>query len=60
MLGTMIAFALARHRFRGRTGTNMLIFLPMATPEVVLAASLLTLYLNLGLKLGFSPSSSRT
>jgi spermidine/putrescine transport system permease protein len=53
VLGTMIAFALARHRFRGRTGTNLLIFLPMATPEVVLAASLLTLYLNLGLDLGF-------
>jgi spermidine/putrescine transport system permease protein len=53
ILGTMIAFALARHRFRGRTGTNLLIFLPMATPEVVLAASLLTLYLNLGLDLGF-------
>jgi len=53
ILGTMIAFALARHRFRGRTGTNLLIFLPMATPEIVLAASLLTLYLNLGLNLGF-------
>jgi spermidine/putrescine transport system permease protein len=53
VLGTMIAFALARHRFRGRTGTNLLIFLPMATPEVVLAASLLTLYLNLRVDLGF-------
>jgi spermidine/putrescine transport system permease protein len=53
ILGTMVAFALTRHRFRGRTGTNLLIFLPMATPEVVLAASLLTLYLNLGLNLGF-------
>ena len=38
----MVAFALARHRFRGRTATNLLIFLPMATPEVVLGASLLT------------------
>ena len=53
VLGTMVAFALARHRFRGRTGTNLLIFLPMATPEVVLAASLLTLYLILGMDLGF-------
>jgi len=53
ILGTMVAFALTRHRFRGRTGTNLLIFLPMATPEVVLAASLLTLFLNLGLNLGF-------
>ena len=53
VLGTMVAFALTRYRFRGRTPTNLLIFLPMATPEVVLAASLLTLYLNLGLSLGF-------
>jgi spermidine/putrescine transport system permease protein len=53
VLGTMIAFALARHRFRGRTATNLLIFLPMATPEVVMGASLLTLFLNLGVPLGF-------
>jgi spermidine/putrescine transport system permease protein len=48
VLGTMVAFALARHRFRGRTVINLLIFLPMATPEVVMAASLLTLFLNMG------------
>ncbi len=53
ILGTMIAFALARHRFRGRTSTNLLIFLPMATPEVVLGASLLALFLNAGVPLGF-------
>jgi spermidine/putrescine transport system permease protein len=50
----MIAFALGRHRFRGRGTTNLLIFLPMATPEVVMAASLLTLFLNLGAELGFT------
>jgi spermidine/putrescine transport system permease protein len=54
VLGTMIAFALQRHRFRGRGATNTLIFLPMATPEVVLAASLLTLFLNLRFPLGFT------
>ena len=53
ILGTMIAFALARHRFRGRTATNLLIFLPMATPEVVLGASLLALFLNTRVALGF-------
>jgi spermidine/putrescine transport system permease protein len=55
ILGTMVAFALGRHRFRGRTATNLVLFLPMATPEVVLAASLLTLFLQLaptGLTLG--------
>jgi len=54
VLGTMVAFALTRHRFAGRTATNLLIFLPMASPEVVLAASLLTLFLNLGIPLGFT------
>jgi spermidine/putrescine transport system permease protein len=53
VLGTLMAFALARHRFRGRSTTNVLLFLPMATPEVVLAASLLTLFLNLRLPLGY-------
>ena len=52
-LGTMVAFALARHRFRGRSATNLLIFLPMATPEVVLGAALLSLFLNVGLEPGF-------
>ena len=45
-LGTMIALALTRHRFRGRGSTNMFIFLPMATPEVVLGASLLSLFVT--------------
>lgn len=47
ILGTMISFALVRHRFRGRASTNLLIFLPMATPEVVLGSSLLALFLNM-------------
>ncbi|MEV7088217.1 ABC transporter permease [Streptomyces sp. NPDC093085] len=53
VLGTMIAFALARYRFRARGAINVLVFLPMAMPEVVMAASLLTLFLNLGARLGF-------
>ena len=56
VLGTMIAFALGRHRFRGRSATNLLIFLPMATPEVVLGASLLALFLNFGINPGFWPT----
>ena len=54
VLGTLIALALVRHGFRGRGATNLLIFVPMATPEVVLAASLLTLFLNVTvIQLGF-------
>jgi spermidine/putrescine transport system permease protein len=52
VLGTMIAFALVRYRFRGRSSTNLLIFLPMTTPEVVMGASLLALFLNLRFPLG--------
>ena len=43
----MLALAIVRHQFRGRGATNMLIFLPMSTPEIVLGASLLTLFLNM-------------
>lgn len=56
ILGTMIAFALGRHRFKGRSTVNLLIFLPMATPEIVLGASLLAMFLNLGINPGFWPT----
>ena len=46
VLGTLIALAIVRHQFAGRSTTNILVFLPMATPEIVLGASLLTLFLN--------------
>ena len=52
-LGTMIALALVRYGFRGRGTTNILIFLPLSTPEIVLGASLLTLFLNLNVIFGF-------
>ena len=55
VLGTLVAFALVRHRFRGRAATSLLIFLPMATPEVVMGSSLLALFTSAGLSgtLGF-------
>jgi spermidine/putrescine transport system permease protein len=52
-VGTLIALALVRYNFRGRGGTNLLIFLPLSTPEIVLGASLLTLFLNLTVTFGF-------
>jgi spermidine/putrescine transport system permease protein len=54
VLGTLVAFALSRHRFRGRSGTNLLVFFPMATPEVVMGSSLLALFVNMRFPLGFS------
>jgi spermidine/putrescine transport system permease protein len=55
ILGTMVGLALTRYRFRGRGLINGLIFLPMASPEIVLGASLLTLFINIGLGAGFTP-----
>ncbi len=52
-LGTLIALALVRYGFRGRGITNLLIFLPLSTPEIVMGASLLTLFLNLNFVFGF-------
>jgi spermidine/putrescine transport system permease protein len=45
ILGTLIALALVRYGFRGRNTTNLLIFLPMSTPEIVLGSSLLTMFI---------------
>jgi spermidine/putrescine transport system permease protein len=53
VLGTLMALALVRYQFRGRAPTNFFIFLPLASPEIVLGASLLSMFLNLGVALGF-------
>jgi spermidine/putrescine transport system permease protein len=58
-LGTLAALALARYSFRGRSASNFAIFTPMATPEIVMGSSLLTLFIAtsgwpvVGLTLGF-------
>lgn len=51
-LGTMIAIALVRYRFKFRSSINLLLFLPMATPEVVLGAGLASQFFNLGVQKG--------
>jgi spermidine/putrescine transport system permease protein len=53
LLGMLIALALVRYRFHGRGATNLLIFLPLSTPEIVLGASLVTLFLNFNVVFGF-------
>ena len=55
ILGTLAAFALVRHDFAGRSASNLLIFLPMASPEIVMGSSLLALFVASGLggQLGF-------
>jgi spermidine/putrescine transport system permease protein len=50
--GTGIALALTRFRFRGRSALNLFIFLPMATPEIVLGVSLLSLFVTMNFARG--------
>jgi spermidine/putrescine transport system permease protein len=55
ILGTLTALALVRYEFKGRAPVNFFIFIPLATPEVVLGAALLSQFLNLGTpQLGFA------
>ena len=56
ILGTLIAFAIGRYAFRGRSASNLLIFLPMAKPEIVLGASILSLFLVFQINPGFWPT----
>jgi spermidine/putrescine transport system permease protein len=54
-IGTLMAIALVRHSFFGRRTANFLIVVPMATPEIVMGASLLSFFLILGTPtLGFT------
>jgi len=54
VLGTLIAIALVRHSFFGRRTANFLIVIPMATPEIIMGASLLSFFLILNIfSLGF-------
>jgi spermidine/putrescine transport system permease protein len=53
-LGTFMAMALVRYGFRGRTVVDFFVFLPLSTPEVVMGASLLALFLTAGVNTGFA------
>lgn len=53
VLGTLVAVALVRQRFRGRTAVDTFMVLPLTSPEVVMGASLLTLFLGLGWATGY-------
>jgi spermidine/putrescine transport system permease protein len=53
-IGTAMAIALVRHRFAGKRLANLLIVIPMATPEVVIGASLLSMFIYYSFALGFT------
>ncbi|MBS1881858.1 MAG: ABC transporter permease [Actinobacteria bacterium] len=52
-LGTAMAMALVRHRFLGRRLANLLVILPMTSPEIVVGSALLSFFLIVGIPLGF-------
>jgi spermidine/putrescine transport system permease protein len=52
ILGTLMALALVRYRFRGRATTDFVLFLNIAAPEIVLGASLLSLFISFGIPRG--------
>ena len=52
-LGTFMALALVRYSFRGRGVVDLMVFLPLASPEVVLGAALLALFLTAAVNTGF-------
>jgi len=53
VLGTLVAVALVRQRFRGSKAVDTFMVLPLTSPEVVMGASLLTLFLSMGWATGF-------
>jgi len=54
VVGTMLALALSRHRFRGRTTVESLLYVPLVTPEIVVGISLLVLFAGIGMRLGIT------
>jgi spermidine/putrescine transport system permease protein len=53
-IGTLMAMALVRYQFRGRRASNLLIVLPMATPEIVIGAALLSMFVVYDVSRGFT------
>jgi spermidine/putrescine transport system permease protein len=53
ILGSLIAIALVRYRFKGGKAVDLLLVLPLTTPEIVLGASLLSLFIDLNQQRGF-------
>lgn len=53
IIGALTALALHRYRFRGKRALKGMLFIVMMSPEIVLAISLLGLFMMIGLQLGF-------
>ncbi len=57
VLGTMTAFALARHRFRGKRLLEAVLYIPIILPEIVMGISLLAFFSTVGMRLGLTTIS---
>lgn len=53
LLGTCIALALSRYRFKGSGAVNLFLVLPLTSPEIVLGSSLATLFIARGASFGY-------
>ncbi|CAN5181241.1 MAG: ABC transporter permease [Nocardioides sp.] len=53
IIGTLAAYGLVRYRFTGRSTSNLVLFIPMATPDIVLGSSLLAMFVAFGAQLGY-------
>jgi len=53
IIGTMIGLALGRYRFRGKNVYDLVIFSAISAPELVLGASLLSLFITVQFQRGF-------
>jgi spermidine/putrescine transport system permease protein len=54
VLGSLVAVALVRQRFRGQTAVDTFLVIPLTAPEVVMGAALLTLFLDFGWEAGYT------
>lgn len=53
LIGALTAVALFRYRFRGKPFVSGMLFVVMMSPDIVMAISLLVLFMLLGISLGF-------
>ncbi|MGB5325777.1 MAG: spermidine/putrescine ABC transporter permease PotC [Pseudomonadales bacterium] len=53
IIGTLSAVAMHRYRFKGKAILSSMVFVSMLTPEIVMAISLLIVFMGLGIQLGF-------
>ena len=53
VIGTLLALALVRYRFRGKGVTDQVMFMNIAAPEIVLGAALLGFFITINIPKGF-------